>query len=322
MGRAAKEYQPQGTSEMAILTQAKYVKRKSGVNGWFAVSRNIFEHHLVGAGNEDGVYTRMEAFLWIVANAAWEPTKGFDGVNEVDLQPGELACSQRFLAEAWGWSRSAVRVFLDALTTAHTIVQSRPHNAQSSHRISLVNWEKYQVWDRVERWDRPHSAQPAPTEQPTLRPKIRTNNNTSPDGEDRTPDLDCLEAFTLYNSLALQLGLPQASTLTPSRRQLLKARLKEHGGLDGWRRALENLKASAFLRGENDRAFRASLDFILQASSFAKLIDGAYADARKKGPQPLGSVGTGIRNTDESFADYRARMLAEGKLKPPPEETP
>ena len=90
-------------------------------------------------------------------------------------------------------------------------------------------------------------------------------------------DLDIVDAFNAYNSVALRCGLPQASHLTPDRRRKIGARLKTHGA-QGWRQAMAHLEASEFLRGANDRGWRASLDFVLQPSSFAKLHDGAYAN--------------------------------------------
>ena len=85
-----------------------------------------------------------------------------------------------------------------------------------------------------------------------------------------------MEAFDAYNETALQLGLPQAAKLTPDRERKIVALLKAYGP-DGWRKALANLQTSDFLRGRTDHGFRASLDFMLQRSSFNKLHDGAYA---------------------------------------------
>lgn len=86
-----------------------------------------------------------------------------------------------------------------------------------------------------------------------------------------------MAAFNAYNDLALRVGLPQAATLTPGRRTKIAARIRQHGGMDAWAKALANVEASSFLRGEK-KDFAASLDFLLQASSFAKVLDGAYAN--------------------------------------------
>lgn len=95
----------------------------------------------------------------------------------------------------------------------------------------------------------------------------------------RFQPIDALEAFGLYNETALRCGIPQAAKLTPSRRQRILARLNEFG-LDGWRKALDAIEHSAFLTGDNDRGWRADLDFLCQAKSFARCVEGGYGNGR------------------------------------------
>src|SRR5262245_572746 len=240
-----------------MRTQVQYANRRLDVNGWVAISRHIFDHKLCGAGSE-GKYSRMEAWLWIVANAAWKPTKAFDGVLDIDLAPGELIAPIRYLAKKWNWSLDAVRGFLDALAEAHSIDRSkRTPSTHAAHVISLVNWEKYQLFEEEGAHEANATPTPSPTQNPTSSKRKEPVTITSPNGEVSSADIEALEAFTTYNSLALQLGLPQASTLTPARKQKIKARLKEHGGIAGFQKALANLKRSRFLLGSNDRNWKA-----------------------------------------------------------------
>jgi uncharacterized protein YdaU (DUF1376 family) len=102
-------------------------------------------------------------------------------------------------------------------------------------------------------------------------------------------ELDALKAFQAYNALALRLGLPQAAYLTDARRKSIKARLRECGGEAGWQRALEHVERSAFLQGRNDRGWTASLDFVIQAKSFTKLLEGGYGNGAHAGLQPTKS---------------------------------
>lgn len=100
------------------------------------------------------------------------------------------------------------------------------------------------------------------------------------------------EAVDAWNELADEAGLPMVRTLTDARRQALRRRLIEGGGIDGWRAAMGKIRGSTFLRGENDRGWRADFDFVLQAKSFAKLIEGAYSDqpGAKARASPQGSL--------------------------------
>jgi hypothetical protein len=67
--------------------------------------------------------------------------------------------------------------------------------------------------------------------------------------------------------------------------ETIKARLAE-GGIAAWREALSAVEASPLCLGDNDRGWRADLDFICQPKSFAKLREGSYAPAGKPGQSP------------------------------------
>jgi len=293
---------------MTTTTKPPYANRSARVNGWFAVARSIFDHPIVGAGSL-GKYSRMEAWLWMINNAARRPTKGFDGVLEIELQPGELIAPLRYLARCWGWSPDAVRHFLERLESTHSIRQSkRTQSTHAANVVFLVYWADHQLTDE-ENARREHAQR---AQRPTSIDKDK--DTTSPNGEITPSDIEALEAFNSYNTLAQKLGLPQAATFTPSRKARIKARLKEHGGITAWQKALANLQLSPFLKGLNDRGWKASLEWLVQASSFAKLVDGVYGDGK---PRKLGAVLKTVRDTSETFEQLKART----GWKPPEEHT-
>lgn len=115
-------------------------------------------------------------------------------------------------------------------------------------------------------------------------------------------------AFDAYNESATRAGWPKAQALTKTRKAALKARLKEAGGIDGWRVALGKAEASPHLCGQNDRGWTADLDFILQAKSFTKLMEGSY-DRRPQGAQPAEQPKRrGIDFDLSKFDDYGNRI--------------
>ena len=94
------------------------------------------------------------------------------------------------------------------------------------------------------------------------------------------PSNDDLEtAIDDYNDSAEKAGWPKVKALTKARAAALKARLRECGGLAGWRAALARARASPHLCGQNERGWTASFDFLTAQSSFSKLMEGNY-DAR------------------------------------------
>lgn len=88
------------------------------------------------------------------------------------------------------------------------------------------------------------------------------------------PD-DVVEA---WNILAGRHGLPKVRNLTDQRRRKLQTRLRATT-FDDWTEAIQAIDRNPWLRGENDRGWRADFDFILQPKSFTKLIEGSYDQA-------------------------------------------
>jgi uncharacterized protein YdaU (DUF1376 family) len=93
-------------------------------------------------------------------------------------------------------------------------------------------------------------------------------------------------ALAEYNQIAKQVGWPIAAKFDEDRRRKLRQRLNDAGGLAGWRQALLKASASNHCRGQNSRGWVLSLDFLLQASSFTKLMEGNYDNRRPIAAQP------------------------------------
>jgi len=168
---------------------------------------------------------------------------------------------------------------------------------------------------------------PAPTDITTRPTKelpsevvIKNKNPLHPPKPKAKPEFgrtQALEAFHAYNETALRCGLPQASRMTPDRERKIVARLKEFG-LDGWHRSLENIERSPFLKGEGgDGKWRASLDFLLQASSFAKVHDGAYSASSKPAASQMAALlkpRPRIKSEEEIYQENIAWAKSQGLL--------
>jgi hypothetical protein len=89
------------------------------------------------------------------------------------------------------------------------------------------------------------------------------------------PPLTKKEILEAWDQRMVPLGFPAVRNMTAQRERQLKARLKD-STIEDWQRAMDALERSPFLRGENDRGWRADFDFLLQPKSFTKLIEGAY----------------------------------------------
>lgn len=103
-----------------------------------------------------------------------------------------------------------------------------------------------------------------------------------------SPSEEVQRAVEIWNETATRLGLPRCQAVTKTRVQHLRARLRECGGLDGWKAAIEKVAASRFLTGQTPEGFRASFDFVITASKFTRICEGNYDD---KKPKPAGGNG-------------------------------
>ena len=84
-----------------------------------------------------------------------------------------------------------------------------------------------------------------------------------------------------WNIVAAKHGLPLVKKLTPARQRALNARLRQHT-IEDFTEAIAAIGRSPFLHGENNRGWRADFDFLLQPTSFLRLIEGTYDSADPK----------------------------------------
>lgn len=157
--------------------------------------------------------------------------------------------------------------------------------------------------------------QPSPNFTPSVPIGTSSPSATDCDATDRQDEL--AEALTVFNRMAAEVGVPEAQGLSRKRRLALKARLQDCGGIAGWRIAMDGVRASPFLRGDNDRGWRASLDFLLKPDSFAKLMEGAYDPAlggRRQRPEPRSSMATAMAEVllEHPDSEFGKRARAAG----------
>lgn len=238
--------------------------------GFVAVDRGLFDHPIF----TDEPKTEREAWVWIIANACWAPQQKRIGSQVLDLKRGQLGCSLRFLAKAWMWNDSRVRRFIGKLQAAQMIDAV---STQMATQITVCNYDVYQQSRR--------SSDAAPdavaTQTRTKKQTTTTSSEANASSSVAPASDDAQAAFDAWNDTARRNDLPVAEKLTKDRRSKLTARIADAGGLDGWFRALDRLEASDFCTGRKTD-FRSNLDFVLQASSFLKLIEGSYDNNRNQ----------------------------------------
>lgn len=91
------------------------------------------------------------------------------------------------------------------------------------------------------------------------------------------PSLKPEHVVEAWNDMAGRLNLSKVRKLSSARRRQLNARLREYPDVDDWTEAIAAIERSPFLQGHQSKTgWRADFDFLLQPSSFLKLIEGSY----------------------------------------------
>lgn len=106
------------------------------MSGFVALHRIATEHPLFAAD-----VGRFGAWCWMVAKACWRPTRFNVSGKVIMLERGQLCYSVRDLADAWGWSKSAVDRFLTRLKT-ETMIETQSGTGRLV--ITICNYERYQ----------------------------------------------------------------------------------------------------------------------------------------------------------------------------------
>lgn len=99
-----------------------------------------------------------------------------------------------------------------------------------------------------------------------------TFNKSSDDDHPVTED----EIIECWNDLASRTGLPKIKVMNDKRRNMLRKRIKECPDVETWSLAFRNIERSSFLRGDNERGWQADFDFLIQPTSFMRIIEGSY----------------------------------------------
>ena len=96
----------------------------------------------------------------------------------------------------------------------------------------------------------------------------KENENTKVDEQNPKQVID------LYHQICT--SLPKVVKLTESRKKSINARFKEGITMEMFKEAFTKAQNSSFLTGNNDRGFKADIDFLINANSLTKTLEGKY----------------------------------------------
>lgn len=108
--------------------------------GVFAVDRGIWDHDVLVSADP---FSRREAWLWLLSEAAWKPHKRRIAGKTIEVQRGQVAASLRFMASKWRWTEARVRRFLASLISSEMV------DAKTDAGLTVVTICNYDAYQRV-----------------------------------------------------------------------------------------------------------------------------------------------------------------------------
>ena len=219
------------------------------MSGFVKVYRNITNNTLW----DDKPFSRGHAWIDLLLRVNHKPSKVLVDDTWIEIKPGETIWSIKDMANRWGWSRGKVARFVDGLQTEHMVNQKR---TSKFTKITVVNWNKYQQNGHqtdIKRTSNGHQTD--------------TNKNVKNVKNDKEiyKSNDFVEMQNIYDLfIKLFEKNPNTYKLTDKRKLKIKQRLKD-AGAEMLTKAIKNTAESDFYRGDNNRGWKADLDFITRS---------------------------------------------------------
>jgi len=100
--------------------------------------------------------------------------------------------------------------------------------------------------------------------------------------KDTIRQTDVQRIINEWNTLE-EFGITPVKRMTPKREQAVKARIRQNC-VEDILEAIENIRRSTFLQGQNKNGWMVTFDWFLKPGNFAKVFEGQYADKSTNRP--------------------------------------
>lgn len=107
------------------------------MSGYIKIDRKIFDNPMWS----EKPFTKGQAWIDLIGLANWKDSEIMNGYEVITIHRGEVARSQKWLAERWGWDRKKVRRFLKGLSDDQALSINASPNGTT---LTIENYNKYQ----------------------------------------------------------------------------------------------------------------------------------------------------------------------------------
>lgn len=227
------------------------------MEGWICLHRKILKWEWYQDTNT------FRVFMHLLLSANWEDTK-YMGML---VKRGSLVIKQVKLAEELKLSHQQVRTSLLKLKSSE-IITIKTYNKFSL--VTIVNYSSYQ--------DKEINEQQAGNNQITSRQQTNNKQITSIDKQEKqinniTNNRNYINIISLYNSLCK--SYPKVSKLSDARKKAINARLNKYT-INDFEELFKKAEESDFLKGNNNRNWKADFDWLIKDTNLPKVLEGKY----------------------------------------------
>lgn len=259
------------------------------ITGWIKLSRKILQEQWY----LDEKFTKAMCWIDLLLLAEWRKERTFfiRGI-EVVVGRGQVAMPLTDISKRWNLAVNTVRARLREMIKDGR-VSVKADNVVT--RITILNWEKYQGLEMpadnvsVEMYPANEAVPPSQVIEPETEALVEDaiveelqvpDTPALPPAKPKKPDVDCDFVLRLYHDRCP--SLPKVLKLSDKRKMKIRVRFEEmRFDYETLQQVFDKAEASSFMRGDNNRGWRADFDWIFNNSTnWLKILEGKYDDRK------------------------------------------
>lgn len=246
-------------------------------NGWIKLHRKILEWEWYCDTN----MVRLWLHMLLKANLTDKKYRG------KTIPRGSFKTSLNELAEETGLSKQKLRTCLERLKSTQEITQQATHDFSI---ITICKFDDYQLENYPT--DTPINT-PSDTQATHQQHTEQRNSPTPPkesieegkngrkiEKEKSEKEKDIQKLIDFFNETTQGVFGTVRPPLNATRKAMLKARIAEHGQ-ETFEEVVRMAMESDFLKGQNDKGWRATFDWLIKPTNFDKVLSGNFANREK-----------------------------------------
>ena len=230
--------------------------------GWIKLHRKLLDNPVTMKDTD-----HLAVWIYLLLNASHNEHPALFKGEKIMLKPGQLITGRKSIALALHIDESKVERILKSLKSEQQIEQQ---TSSKNRLISITNWEFYQQSEQ-------QIEQQVNNKRTTSEQQVNTNKNIKNVKSERK-DI-CQNILDLFNEICCSFG--GAKNITKNRAEIIGSSLKTYS-LDDFKKVFEKAEQSDFLKGNNNRNWSASFDWLIKEDNMVKVLEGKYDGKQNK----------------------------------------